>query len=140
MLLVDRLGYRTVSCNLSAVAKDLGALAVEFAKWKAVDLVAAYHHPDLGLLVANPKVAEELLNFGALRKRELLVIYAGKADVPADELCVKAAYLASSLFEGAKPKMPDALYNGKFTAKKPAAVKPPKKGGNQSGDDEIREI
>ena len=116
--MVDKLGYKAVSCNLSAVAADLEPLAAEFAKWKAVDLVAAYHHPDLGLLVANPKVAGELVNFGVLRKRELLVIYAGKADSPADEQCLQAARLACSLFEGGKPKVPAALYSGKFVTKK----------------------
>ncbi|MDR2785773.1 MAG: hypothetical protein LBB83_07660 [Treponema sp.] len=124
MLLVDKLGYRTASCNLSAVAADLEPLAAEFAKWKAVDLVAAYHHPDLGLLVANPKAAGELANFGALRKRELLVIYAGKADAPADGQCLEAARLVCSLFEGEKPKIPAALYSGKFITKKTAARTP----------------
>jgi hypothetical protein len=124
MLLVDKLGYKTVSCNLSAVAPDLEPLAAEFAKWKAVDMVAAYHHPDLGLLVANPKAAGELVNFGALRKRELLVIYAGKADAPADEQCLEAARLACSLFEGGKPRVPAALYSGRFIAKKAAARVP----------------
>ncbi|MDR1128373.1 MAG: hypothetical protein LBL20_03595 [Treponema sp.] len=121
MLLVDKLGYKTVSRNLGAATADFDALAAEFARWKAVDLVAAYHHPDLGLLVANPKVASELANFGALRKRELLVIYAGKADAPADSQCEEAARLACSLFEGGKPKVPPALYSGRFITKKPAA-------------------
>jgi hypothetical protein len=116
MLLVDKFGYKTVSCNLSAAAEDLAPLAAEFARWKAVDLVAAYHHPDLGLLVANPKVAGELAVFGPLRKWELLVIYAGKAGAPADDLCAEAARLAIALFEGAKIKAPAALYNGSFAA------------------------
>jgi hypothetical protein len=138
MLLVDKLGYKTVSSNLSSVVPDIVPLANEFAKWKAVDLVAVYHHPDMGLLVANPKVAEELSNFGVLRKRELIVIYAGKADNPADEQCQTAALVAASLFEGGKQKIPPDLYNGKFTVgklkkaeesgeKKSAPVKAPRK-------------
>ena len=118
MLLVDKLGYKTVSSNLEAVCVDLPALAAEFEKWKGVDLLAAYHHPDLGLLVANPKIAEELAGFGMLRKRELLVIYAGKGSGQADEICQKAAKLAISLFEGAKAKVPPELLKGSFTAKK----------------------
>jgi hypothetical protein len=123
MLLVDKLGYKTASCNLGAAAADFEALAAEFAQWKAVDLVAVYHHPDLGLLVANPKVAAELANFGVLRKRELLVVYAGKADAPADGQCGEAARLACSLFEGGKPKVPAALYSGRFITKKKAAAR-----------------
>jgi hypothetical protein len=136
MLLVDKLGYRTVSTNLAGVADDLPALASEFQKWKGVDLIAAYHHPELGLLIANPKAAEELAGFGQLRKRELLVMYAGKQNKSADESCVQAACLALRLFQGEKVKTPAALIKGSFTARKlskpeaeeeAAAAKAPKK-------------
>ena len=117
MLLVDKLGYKSVSANLEAVTNDLPALASEFAKWNGVDLIAAYHHPDLGLLIANPKIAEELANFGMLRKRELLVLYAGKGSTQSDEDCQKAAELAVTLFEGGKAKVPPELLKGSFTVK-----------------------
>jgi hypothetical protein len=117
MLLIDKLGYKTVSSNLASVASDIPALAEEFRKWKAVDLVAAYHHPDLGLLIANPKTPEELANFGMLRKRELLVVYAGKGGEAADETCRKAAELAVSLFEGKKVKASPDLLKGSFAPK-----------------------
>jgi hypothetical protein len=121
MLLADKLGYKSVSANLEAVVADVPSLAKEFETWKGVDLVAAYHHPDLGLLIANPKIAEELANFGMLRKRELLVIFAGKGGAAADEICVKAAELAVSLFQGNKSKVPPEFLKGNF------AVKPLKK-------------
>jgi hypothetical protein len=118
MLLIDKLGYKCVSSNLSSVCQELSGLAKEFEKWKAVDLIAAYHHPEMGLLVANPKVAEELAGFGQLKKRELLVIYAGKGSNPADELCQKAAALAVDLFEGGKPTAPPTLLKGNFSVRK----------------------
>jgi len=118
MLLIDKLGYKSVSVNLESVASNLPDLASEFSKWKGVDIVAAYHHPDLGLLIANPKVAEELANFGMLRKRELLVLYVGKGGSPADEACLKAAELAVKFFEGKKAKAPPELLKGGFTVKK----------------------
>jgi hypothetical protein len=118
MLLVDKLGYYCVSSNLASVAADVPALAAEFEKWKAVDLVAAYHHPDLGLIIANPKNAEELASFGMIRKRELLVIYAGKGGAPVDGTCIKAAELAVLVFEGRKAKVPPEILKGNFTAKK----------------------
>ena len=121
MLLVDKLGYKTVSANMEAVTADVPALAKEFETWKGVDLVVAYHHPDLGLLIANPKIAEELANFGMLRKRELLVIYAGKGGAAADASCQKAAELAVALFVGNKLKVPPEILKGSF------AVKPLKK-------------
>ncbi|MDR1024106.1 MAG: hypothetical protein LBL56_00125 [Treponema sp.] len=118
MLLVDKLGYTTVSINMASVAGDLPSLSREFAAWKGVDLVVSYHHPDLGLLVANPKLAEELAGFGLLRKRELLVVYAGKGSGPADNDCLKAAELAAALFQGKKIKAPESLLKGNFTVKK----------------------
>jgi hypothetical protein len=117
MLLVDKLGYKSVSANLESVASDLPALASEFSKWNGVDLIAAYYHPDLGLLIANPKIAEELANFGMLRKRELLVLYAGKGANPADASCQKAAELAVKIFEGKKVKASSDLLQGDFTVK-----------------------
>ena len=124
MLLIDKLGYKTASANLSSAAGDLSILAKEFGKWNGVDLVAAYYHPEMGLLVANPKVAEELAAFGQLRKRELLVVYAGLQGKETGDSCQKAADLALSLFEGAKVTVPSSLAKGKFTVKK---ISKPKK-------------
>jgi hypothetical protein len=124
MLLTDKLGYRTVSSNLASVAEDLPSLAREFARWNGVDLVVSYQHPDLGLLVANPKLEEELAGFGLLRKRELLVVYAGKGSAPADEDCRKAAELAADLFQGRKVTVPEVLLKGNFAVKKTAKAGP----------------
>jgi hypothetical protein len=117
MLLLDKLGYRAVSVNLAPVVADPPSLAEEFSRWKAVDLVAVYHHPDAGPLAANPKNREALGRLGPLGKRELLVIYAGYVGAPAgalaDALCEKAALLAIALFQGDKPDIPAGLYRGK---------------------------
>ncbi|MDR2596327.1 MAG: hypothetical protein LBC76_03290 [Treponema sp.] len=118
MLLVDKLGYKTASKNLTSTIEDVSVLAKEFGKWTGVDLIAAYYHPEMGLLIANPKVAEELAAFGQLRKRELMVIYAGLQGKETDENCQKAANIALTLFEGSKVTAPPALTKGKFTVKK----------------------
>jgi hypothetical protein len=129
MLLVDKLGYRTASTNLNETAKNFELIAKEFSKWGGVDLVAAYHHPELGLLIANPKVAEELAEFGELRKHEMLAIYAGFYGKETNENCDKAAALALKVFEGSKVTVPPALARGKYMAKKvskPRKAAPPK--------------
>jgi len=117
MLLVDKLGYKSYSLNLETPVSDLSSLAKQFAEWNGVDLVAAYHHPELGLLIANPKKGEELENFGNLRKWELIVMYAGKGDKPADDSCITAAELGAKLFNGNKSKVPDSILKGTFTTK-----------------------
>jgi hypothetical protein len=124
MLLVDKLGYKTASTNLNATVNNFSLLAKEFGKWNGVDLVAAYYHPELGLLIANPKSPEELAVFGELRKRELMVVYAGLQGKETDENCQKAAELALKIFEGSKVTAPAILTKGKFTVKK---VSKPKK-------------
>ncbi|MDR1251582.1 MAG: hypothetical protein LBK62_05385 [Treponema sp.] len=129
MILVDKLGYKAVSSNLITVVEDPTQLALEFAKWKGIDLIVAYHHPEIGLLLANPKVAEELAGFGKLRKRELLVVYAGKQGKPVDESCQRAAELALSLFSGAKAKVPAALLKGSFRVRK---LSKPSEGDNKT--------
>jgi hypothetical protein len=126
ILLVDKMGYKAVSANLNSVVSDLASLAKEFEKWKGIDLIVAYHHPELGLLVANPKIADELAAFGSLRKRELLVVYAGKGNDPSDADCEKAAELAIRFFEGAKAAVPPAFTRGNFVAKAPKVKAPPK--------------
>jgi hypothetical protein len=118
MLLVDKLGYKAASINLSETVDDLTGLAKEFSKWNGIDLVAAYYHPELGLLIANPKVTEELAGFGELRKRELIVVYAGLQGKPTDAKCLKAAQIALKLFEGDKVTVPAEFLKGKFTVKK----------------------
>jgi hypothetical protein len=132
MLLIDRLGYRALSANLESAVQDPASLAEEFARWKAVDLLAAYHHPDLGILTANPKVREELALFGPLKKRELLVIYAGMGGKEPGELCQRAAELALGLFAGARVRVPPELYRGEFTVKK-KPPEPPAKQGVKAG-------
>ena len=125
MLLIDKLGYKTASANLSSTIDDPGALAKEFCKWNGVDLVAAYYHSELGLLIANPKVAEELALFGQIKKPELIVMYAGYQGKETDDNCQKAADLALRLFEGSKATAPAAFTKGKFTLKKVSKPKKP---------------
>jgi hypothetical protein len=129
MLLVDKLGYKTASTNLCATVSNFSLVAKEFSKWNGIDLVAAYHHPELGLLIANPKSPEELADFGELRKHELLAIYAGFYGKETNENCDKAASLALKVFEGTKVTVPSVLARGKYTAKKvtkPKKAAPPK--------------
>jgi len=129
MALVDKLGYKAVSRNLRSATDDLSAVSAEVSKWNAVDIVLAYHHPDVGLVVANPKAADQIAVFGALRKREVAVAYVGRFDKPSDDLCVTAAEVLLDLLEGSKVTVPGSLYKGEFTfkaaKKKKAAVEVP---------------
>jgi hypothetical protein len=139
MTLVDKLGYKAVSRNLRSAAEDLGLIAAEVSKWNSVDVVLAYHHPDVGLVVANPKNAEQLALFGALRKREVAVAYVGRFEKAADESCAAAGEALLDLLEGAKVSVPASLYKGDFAFKvpkkkvEPAEKKAPKEKASAKG-------
>jgi hypothetical protein len=106
LLLLDRLGYRALSTNPPAFAEDLPALAAEFQTWRA-DLVAVFHDlPFLGIL--NPKDAGQLAALGRPRPRELLVVYAGGADI-SPELAATSARTALALLGGESPDIAPEL-------------------------------
>ncbi len=80
VLLIDKWNYKVVSKNLKFVLDDASKFIDEVSKWKGIDLILGYDHPDLGFLAINPKnpgVAQIIEGF---RKNELLLIYVGKQD------------------------------------------------------------
>ena len=54
-ILIENWNYSAVSYNLESNAFNADQIITDFAKWKAVDIVLMYHHPDLGAIVINPK-------------------------------------------------------------------------------------
>ncbi len=114
-LLVDKYGYYTVSHNLTASVSDLSAVAEQVAKWTAVDLVVTYFHPDLGILVINPKNPAAWEAAGELRRNELMAVYAGAFDeTDGTALYKDAAAKLVSLIEGKKVKTPAKFTGGEF--------------------------
>lgn len=128
MLLVEKLQYSVASRNLAAVLTKPAELIEQVAKWKAIDIVLGYHHPDLGFIVFNPKNPDSIPVLEGLRKNELLIVYAGnQKDDPASK---KNASLAIDcilrLIEGRICKTPEALLSGSFMYVKPKVVAPKK--------------
>lgn len=113
MLLVSKFSYRSASKNLMSVAAELEPISETVRGWDAVDLVVVYHHPDVGVLVINPKDSAQLAKVDRLNKYELLTVYAGCFDKPADPaLTKKACQTVVALFEGSKAKADPALLKG----------------------------
>lgn len=124
MLLVEKWKYRAVARNVSSVTSDATNVAREVSRWKAVDLVVGYHHPDLGFIVVNPKNPESAAVIAGFRKNELVVVYAGTANdgIVAERNARDAISILFSLIEGSKAaKAPSSLVPGPF------AFVPPKK-------------
>lgn len=116
MLLVEKAGYTATSRNIGSVATEASLIVQETAKWKAVDLVIGYHHPDLGFIVINPKNPESAEVISGFRKNELVVLYAGSQDSSA--VSHKNAELALAglfdLLEDRKIKAPASLLSGPY--------------------------
>lgn len=132
MLLVEKWGYSVASKNLSSVAMNADTVAAISGKWKAVDVVIGYHHPDLGFLVLNPKNPESAGVIAGFRKNELVVLYAGdrnKSKAVADK--AKAALSALiEILEGKESRAPASLNNGSYSFDPPA--KPAQKRATQA--------
>lgn len=127
VILLDMWGYKVVSKNLHEINGLSTDIISETAKWKGVDIVVGYHHPDLGFLVINPKNPANASLFETLKKNELLNIYVGKQNKGAMEAPVAEAVFKAffNLLEGARPSIPAKLLNGPFVFTAPKAKKQP---------------
>jgi len=121
--------YVSRSYNLVRNVEDSGPIAAAVEKWNGVDLLLAYYHPDLGLTLVNPKNRQHWESVGALRKNELVTVYAGTgSEKSPQKLLAEAIDTLIAWLEGRKPKAASALLKGKFKHKPvrvPAAAAPP---------------
>jgi len=127
-LLVDKYGYAYRSYNVEDTISDVSFIADETKKWKAVDLVCTYFHPELGLLVVNPKNSQHWSLVNALKKNEVVTVFAGafgKTQSAKDPKVFQTAI--DKLLEyihGKKSAAPASLKSGKFTYKEPKPKAP----------------
>lgn len=125
VILLDMWGYKAMSKNIREINAAATDIIAETSKWKGVDIIIGYHHPDLGFLVINPKNPASASLFETLKKNELLNMYVGKQDkgtleAPVAEAVFKAFF---NLLEGTKPIFPAKLLNGPFVFTAPKVKK-----------------
>jgi hypothetical protein len=112
--------YCSRSYNLTRNVEDFGPIVSATQRWNAVDLILAYYHPDLGLLLINPKNPQHWESVQGLRKNELLTIYCGTLGDRAAQSVYQAALEALiAILDGRKAKITPALAQGKFRYKPP---------------------
>ena len=114
-LLVDKYGYSTGSYNMEATIEDFTHFRTEAESWAGVDVVIAYHHPELGFTVINPKNKAHWESVQNIRKNELVTIYAGGFS---DEIGVpvanKAIETCIRFLQGKSVKSPAAIQKGEY--------------------------
>lgn len=133
-VLVDKYGYTGKSVNIAAAVEDFSDLSDEVRKWKGVDLVVMYPHPELGITVINPKNPFHWKQVGNLKRDEIVTVYSGSfAEEGKESLHKTAIETFWALLRGKKKKASAALTKGSFTYTPEKKVKPkeaaPKKPG-----------
>lgn len=63
------------SINIKTTYNDFENLAKITSGWTGVDITLLYHHPALGLSIANPKDVNQLKEMQSFRQDELVVLY-----------------------------------------------------------------
>jgi hypothetical protein len=118
--------YLSRSYNLARNVEDSGPIAAAVEKWNGVDLLLAYYHPDLGLTLINPKNRQHWENAGALKKNELVTVYAGTfQDKAAQKVLEEAIDAMLAWLEGKRPKPGPALLKGKLKFRPVRVAAPP---------------
>jgi hypothetical protein len=126
-LLVDKFGYAYKAHNLRATIEDADQIAETLAKWTSIHVVFAYHHPQAGTFVFNPKNLSAWETVLPLMKDELLVAYVGSVDMDAAEEVVETA-LSDTLevLYGAKKKPKKAYVSPEATPRAPEPTPTPR--------------
>lgn len=120
-VLIENWKYSVNSYNLESNAFNADQIISDFAKWKALDIVFMYHHPDLGAIVINPKNPEHKEYISDFRKNEMLVVFTGyMGKKPADELCAFANAKSMDVVYGKKIAGDEKLLKGGYTFNKDA--------------------
>ncbi len=79
-VVIDRMGYSTLSFNLPVDVPSFEKILAVLQKWNRVDIVIAYHHPQLGINLINPKHKEQWEAVRELNRDELVVLYVRALD------------------------------------------------------------
>ncbi len=126
-ILVDKYRYASRSHNMTDNFEDFDALSSTVGGWRAMDLVVTYYHPELGVVVVNPKNREHWDTVRTLKRNELVTVFAGafSATTPGDSKFADGISLFISLIEGGKQKTPSSFTRGPYVFKKPKPVAPP---------------
>jgi hypothetical protein len=126
-ILVDKYHYACRSRNMAENFEAFDALTAEVARWRGLDLVVVYFHPELGVVAINPKNRAHWDVIQGLKRNELVTVFAGAfRDTSADRKYEEGISLLLSLMEGGKGKATAALLKGSFVQRKaPAAAAAP---------------
>ena len=121
-IIVDRESYSTISFNLPVDVQEFDRICSEVEKWNRFQIVVAYHHPQLGITLINPKQKAHWESVRELNRDELVVVYLKAMEESDGQLEEQALQQMRNLFFG-RPATGTAAFGG--AAQRPAAPPPP---------------
>ena len=129
-LVVERMGYATLSFNMPTDRKEFDDIWNETDRWNRFDMVIAYHHPQLGITLINPKRKNHWEAVQDLSRQELMVLYLKALRDSDKALEPQALDALSNLITGLPAGDTSAFNDAALTAKPapapaPAAPAPP---------------
>jgi hypothetical protein len=122
-VVIDRMSYASRSFNLPFNVQEFGAICAELQKWNRLDLVIAYHHPQLGISLINPKLQAHWETMRELAGDELVVLYV-KARADGDKPLESEALTALHDLLIGRQVNGTAKFGGGAAAPRPAPAAP----------------
>jgi hypothetical protein len=123
-IVVDRMGYSTLSFNLPQDTSKFEDVWAETQRWGKLDIIVAYHHPQLGVSLLNPKQKSHWEAIREFNREELVVLYLKALDEADRALEPEALAALRDLLTGRTP--PDTSKFAGPAPRKAAPAPPPK--------------
>ncbi|MFP4068272.1 MAG: hypothetical protein ACLFRR_08375 [Spirochaetaceae bacterium] len=124
-LLVDKFDYAYKAHNLKETVEGVDKLVDKVSGWGRMQFVLAYHHPQAGLFVLNPKSKTQWEDTLPFMQDELIVVYAGSVDGELNDKVLRGAVddLITLLYGGTVRDKKDYRGTGAAGAKSREAAK-----------------
>ena len=103
-IVIDRMDYGTLSFNMPADYGAFDGVASETQRWGKFDAIVAYHHPQLGISLINPKLKPHWESIREINREELVVLYMKAASESDRALEPEALAALRDLLVGKAPK------------------------------------
>ena len=123
-IVIDRLGYSHLSFNLTVGLHEFEGICEKIKDWNRLEIVVAYHHPQLGVNLINPKIIGHWEAIRELDRDELVVLYVQAINEEDRGLEAAALDAVRDLLVG--KEVSDTKQFGGATPKAPPAPPPPK--------------
>jgi hypothetical protein len=123
-IVIDREKYRSSSFNLPVDVTWFDKITAEVEKWNRFQIFVAYHHPQLGITLVNPKLQSHWETVREVNRDELAVAYVKAVDEADKGLEAAALEQIRNLFCGLPVRGTEAFAGAVRRAPPPPPPRP----------------